>query len=444
MVTALGITTLLLATASAFLDSASQPSLAGALPSSANWAQWRGPSGQGYCDDTRVPLTWSNTQNLLWKRALPGRGNSSPIVWGDRIFLTASGSDGGERHVLCVQSDNGKILWQQLASKGVEPGRTHAWNGYASASCATDGTHVYAFFGTPGLFCYDFDGKLIWKHSFGIFTADTGWGSAASPFLFEDLVIQNCDNDGPAGLPSGRPADEAAPMALVAVDKATGKVRWQTKRDQGKGWSTPLLIPMPDGRRDLVLNGPHGVWGYDPRTGQERWHCERHKGSEQALFGEPLPAFTGDTLYAASGRPGPLQAIRLGATGDITKSDILWDVRRPGGSRDVASPIVWGDYLYIGDRQPQLSCYDRKTGKLLYKERIGSRPLCASPVAIQGKLLFLIEDGTMLVVEPGSQFKVTARNKLSDGTEFRASPAIVDGRMFLRSQSHLYCIGEKK
>jgi outer membrane protein assembly factor BamB len=427
-----------------FASMGSCPVRAESLPATAHWAQWRGPSGQGYSDDTRVPLVWSDTNNLLWKTPLPGRGNSSPIMWGDRIFLTAASSNGDERYVLCVRAEDGKLLWKQVSAQGVEPGRTHAWNGYASASCATDGTHVYAFFGTPGLFCYDFDGRLVWKHSFGIFTADTGWGCAASPFLVDDLVIQNCDNDGPAALPKGHAAAEAAPMALVALDKATGEVRWQTRRDQGKGWSTPLLIPMPDGRIDLVLNGPYGVWAYDPRTGAERWHCERQKGNEQALFGEPLPAFTGDILYAASGRPGPLQAIRLGNTGDVSKSNLLWEVNRPRGSRDVASPILWGDYLFIGDRQPQLSCYDRQTGKLLYKERIGNRPLCASPVAVQGKLLFLIEDGTTLVVEPGSQFKVNARNKLSDATEFRASPAIVDGRLFLRSQSQLYCIGEKK
>jgi outer membrane protein assembly factor BamB len=394
----------------------------------ASWAQWRGPSGQGYSDDMRVPLTWGDDRNLLWKTRLPGRGNSSPIVWGDRIFLTSASPSGDERFVLCVRASDGKLLWQQLASKGVEPGRTHNWNGYASPSCTTDGDHVYAFFGTPGLFCYAFDGKLIWRHSFGTFTTQTGWGTGASPFLFKDLVIQNCDNDGPDGLPPGRKAEEAAPMALVALDKQTGKVRWQSERNQGKGWSTPVLVPMPDGGMDLVLNSPFGVWAYEPRTGKEVWHCERHKGEESAMFGEPMPAFNAEMLFAASGRPGPLQAIRLGGTGDVTKAHVAWEASRRG-SRDVASPMLVGDQLYLADRYGGLSLYEAKTGKLLAKERLGAKPM---------------EDGTTFVLDPGPKLQVVGRNHLTDDTEFRASPAVVDGRLFLRSQSYLYCIGERK
>lgn len=407
----------------------------------ANWPQWRGPSSQGYSDDQRVPLAWDEKQNLLWKADLPGRGNSTPIVWGERIFLTSASNDGNERYVLCLQAADGKIIWQQTASKGVTPGKTHAWNGFASSSCATDGTHVYAFFGTPGLFCYDLDGKLVWKHSFGTFTASTGWGTGASPFLFEDLVIQNCDNDGAAALPAGAKLEEAAPMALVALDKKTGKVRWQIDRNQGKGWSTPLLIPTPQGRTDLVLNGPHGVWGYDPRTGKEVWHCERHKGMEQALFGEAMPVFDRDKLIILSGRPGPMMAVRLGGTGDVTKSHVLWDLVRKT-QRDVGSPILWKDLLYIGDRTGYLFCHDAKTGEMLYKERVGSQSFSASPVAVRDRLLFLMEDGLTVVLEPGRTFKVAGRNQLPKG-DFRASPAIADGRLFLRSQSQLYCFGSK-
>src|SRR5262245_37222991 len=164
-------------------------------PAAVHWASWRGPSGQGYSEDRRVPLTWSDTANVLWKTALPGHGNSSPIIWGDRIFLTAASDNGKDRLLLCLRTGDGKLLWQQKVAEDPNPGKTHAWNRYASASCTTDGKHVYAFFGTPGLFCYDFDGKLIWKHPFGIFTSQAGWGTAASPFLHEGLVIQNCDND---------------------------------------------------------------------------------------------------------------------------------------------------------------------------------------------------------------------------------------------------------
>jgi outer membrane protein assembly factor BamB len=411
----------------------------------AYWPQWRGPSGQGYCDDTRVPLTWGEQENLLWKTKLPGAGNSSPVVWGDRIFLTASSPKGEERLVLCVSATDGKVLWQQVASKGVEPGRTHEWNGYASASCATDGKYVYASFGTPGLFCYDIEGKLIWKHTFGIFTSLEGWGTAASPFLHEDLVIQNCDNDGPQGLPPGHKPEEAAPQALVALDKKTGEIRWTTPRNQGRGFSTPRLIALEKGRVDLVLNGPLGVWGYDPKTGKELWHCNRTAPQEQARFGEPMPVSNGDTLFVLSGRPGPCQALRFPGTGDVTRTHVLWqDIRR--GHRDVSSPILWEDKVYAADRYGKLSCYDLKTGKELYNQKLGNAQSLSSPIAVRGKLLFLMDNGETAVVEPGATLKVAGRNRLGDGTplDFGASPAVADGKLFLRSQSYLYCVGEKK
>jgi outer membrane protein assembly factor BamB len=405
------------------------------------WTQWRGPSGQGYFDDARVPLTWSPTQNLLWKTALPGAGNSTPAIWGDRIFLTSASAKGEERYVLCVKT-TGEILWKQTAAKGVAPSRTHEMNGYASPSCVTDGIHVYAFFGTPGLFCYDLDGKLIWKKELGIFTADTGWGTSASPILVEDLVIQNCDNSGAKGLPKDSKNQDAAPQILIAFDKKTGNKVWQAERNQGKGFSTPVLIPMPGGRIDLVLNGPFGVWGYDPKTGKEIWHCERHKGDDKAFFGEAIPVFDREKLIMMSGRPGPMMAVRLGGTGDVTRSHKVWDVPRKT-PRDVGSPILWKDLLYIGDRQGNISCYDARTGEQVYRERAGTKCFSASPVVVQDRLLFLAEDGQTYVIEPGKQFKQAARNSLGDGSEFRASPVVVDGRIYLRSQTHLYCIGTK-
>lgn len=413
--------------------------------SAAHWAPWRGPGGQGQSDDTRVPLTWGEKENLLWKAQLPGRGNSTPVVWGGRVFLTASNKNGSERYVLCVAAADGKLLWQRTASKGTPGGRTHGWNGHASASCATDGERVYAFFGTPGLFCYDVAGKFLWKHSFGVFTSELGWGTAASPFLFEDLVIQNCDNDGAAALPPGVKAADTAPMALVALDKVTGKVRWQTPRNQGRGFSTPRLVATPAGRTDLVLNGPNGVWGYDPRTGKEIWRCVRRGREESNKFGEPMPVTDGTNLYVLSGRPGPFQAIRLGGAGDVGKSGVLWEVRRKG--RDVASPILASGALYAADREANLACFDLKTGNIRYTARLapGAKVL-ASPVAVRGKLLFVLDTGETVVLEPGPKFNVVGRNVLGSGTalDFAASPAVVDGRLYLRSQSYLYCIGAKQ
>jgi outer membrane protein assembly factor BamB len=421
--------------------------LAGKAPAhpEAFWPQWRGPSGQGYCDDPNVPLTWSEKDHLLWKTPLPA-GNSTPVVWGDRIFLTASGAGGSERHVLCVSARDGKVLWQQTASRGVDPGRTHAWNGYASASCATDGERVYAFFGTPGLFCYDVEGKLLWKHAFGAFTSEAGWGTAASPFLFEDLVIQNCDNDGPRALPAGSKPEQAAPMDLVALDKRTGEVRWSTPRNQGRGFSTPRLISVAGGRVDLVLNGPQGVWGYDPRTGKELWRCTRSASNDQHRFGEPMPVSDDQGLFILSGRPGPCQALRLPGSGDITRSHVLWEQVRKG-HRDVASPLLWEGRVYAADNKGALTCYDLREGKELYTASLSrTSKAVASPIAVRGKLLFLLDDGTTVVVEPGPTFKVAGRNRLGEGKslDFLASPAVAAGRLLLRSQTHLYCLGEKQ
>lgn len=427
-------------------------SLGGSEPEAArktaNWPCWRGPSGQGYAQDRAVPLTWSESENLLWKTDLPGHGNSSPIIWGDRIFLTAASQNGDDRYVVCVSAADGKILWKQVASNKAPAGKTHDWNGYASSSCVTDGSRVYAFFGTPGLFCYDFEGNLVWKHSFGIFTSETGWGTAASPFLFKDLVIQNCDNDGATALSPGHKSEEAAPMALVALDKKTGDVRWRAERNQGRGFSTPILMMAANDRLDLVLNGPRGVWAYDPRTGKERWHCERKAPGEwdnnPARFGEPLPVYNQETLFAASGRPGPFQAIRLGGAGDVTRSHLVWEVVRKG-HRDVSSPILWEDLIYAVDSKGFLTCQEAKTGHFLYNERIGDRAL-ASPVEVGGKLLFVLDNGTTLVLQPGREFKLLHKNVLGDGKalDFAASPAVAGDRLYLRSQSRLYCIGEKK
>jgi len=410
----------------------------------ANWAHWRGPSMQGYADDSRVPLTWSEKENVLWKTELPGAGNSTPIVWGDRIFLTAASKNGLERYVLCIRASDGKLLWKQTASAGVPGGKSHLWNGYASASCTTDGTHVYAFFGTPGLFCYDFEGKQVWQHQFGIFTSEAGWGTAASPFLWEDLVIQNCDNDGPKALPGGSKAEEAAPMALVALNKKTGKVEWSTPRNMGRGFSTPCLIPTAGGRIDLVLNGPRAVLGYDPKTGKELWRCERSSTGDSHLFGELLPVWNNEAMFIESGRPGPCQGIRLPDSGNVTRSHVIWNgVRR--GHRDVASPILVDGLVYAADNKGVLSCIELKSGKELYNDRLGAGKSLASPVLVRGKLLFVLDDGVTVVVEPGPKLQITGRNKLDGGgLDFGASPAIVNDRLYLRSQSFLYCIGEKK
>jgi outer membrane protein assembly factor BamB len=365
-------------------------------------------------------------------------------VWGDRIFLTCANANGTMRYVVCVGTD-GTLRWQREIKADAD--RTHGTSSHATASCATDGKRVYAFFGTPGLFCYDLDGKLLWQHGFGIFTSETGWGVGASPVLFENLIIQNCDNDGPDYLPKVHSAKEAAPSNLVALDKESGREVWSTPRDQGRGFSTPVLISTPAGRTDLVLNGPHGVWGYDPKTGKELWHCFRHPDNERNKFGEPLPLFANGTIYTAAGREfGYLQAIKMDGEGDITKSGLAWELPRKG-IRDVGSGILASDYLIYADgMHATLSAHDIKTGKQLFFEHTKvekGKAFYASPVLLNGKVLCLRQDGRTFVLEPGPTLNIVRENVLSDGTGFSASPAIADGKMYLRSQTHLYCIGAK-
>jgi outer membrane protein assembly factor BamB len=412
----------------------------------AYWTHWRGPSQQGYVADEKVPLKWSETENLAWKVKLPGGGHSTPIVYGDRVFLTASNARGSELYVLCVRTSDGKILWQETAAKDVKQDKSHEWNGFASPSCATDGKCVVAFFGTPGLFCYDMDGKQLWHKSFGVFTSETGWGIGASPVIHGDLVILNCDNDGAKFLPKGSTAT-AAPMNIVALNKKDGEIVWQTPRDQGRGFSTPRLMRVAGGRLDLVLNGPLSCIGYDPANGKVLWESKRSDPMELMRFGEPLPVNDGEMMFIESGRAGPCQGLKLPGDGDVTKSHLVWgDVRK--GHRDVASPILWDGRVYCADNKGQLTCFDLKTGKELYNERIGGGQgkSLASPIAVRGKLLFLLDDGVTVVVEPGAKFKEVGRNKLAEGAalDFGASPAVADGKLFLRSQSNLYCIGEKK
>jgi outer membrane protein assembly factor BamB len=264
--------------------------------------------------------------------------------------------------------------------------------------------------------------------------------------LFENLVIQNCDNDGAAGLKGGDPKT-AAPDSLVALNKETGGVEWSTPRDQGQGFSTPVLISTPAGRTDLVLNGPLGVWGYDPKTGKELWHCFRHPDDKNCKFGEPMPLFANGTIYTPAGREfGYLQAIKMDGEGDITKSGLAWELPRKG-IRDVGSGILVGDCLIYADgRHATFSAHDIKTGKQLFFEYTKvqkGKAFYASPVLLNGKVLCLRQDGHTFVLEPGPTLNIVRENVLSDGTDFSASPAIADGRMYLRSQTHLYCIGTK-
>jgi outer membrane protein assembly factor BamB len=383
-------------------------------------------------------MTWGDDANLKWRLDLPGLGHSSPVVWGERVFLTAATETGSECYVVCVDRTHGKVLWQQTAAEALPAASTHAWNTHASATCATDGERVYAFFGTPGLFCYDTHGELLWKRDFGPLVASTDWGgSGGSPLVDGDLVYINGDHGSYRGQ-KDETGKEYGSSWLWALNKRTGDVVWKTERNQGMGWCTPVIWSNTS-RRELVLNGQIGVWSYDPRTGAELWHVVGRADDEG--FGEVTPIWGHGLLYVFTGKPGPAWAIRPGGKGNISESHVVWRIKRK--ERDVSSPVLVGDYLYTFSRTGIATCLDAKSGEQLWRERLGGQP-SASLVAIGDKVLLLSDDGTTYIIQAGPTFKLLHTNKLGDGDQFRASPAIADGQLLIRSDRRLYCIETDK
>ncbi len=386
----------------------------------ANWPRWRGPLENGHSKDPNVPTKWT-ADGLHWKLDLPGSGQSSPVVWGDKIFLTSALSKGSERVVFCVSRNDGKIIWQQTAWKG-EPEPVHAMNGWASSTCVTDGDVVIAFFGRGGIHAYSLDGKPLWSKDLGHF--ESPWGVAACPILVDNLVVQNCDSDLDA--------------YLVALDKSNGKEVWRTKRPDNRGWSTPITVKVGD-HHELVLNGHEGVRSYDPASGKELWFCKGFNGR-----GEPTVTPAGDLLCVVNGLAGDFYSVRPGGVGDVTKTHMAWHTPRKGG-RDCPSPIVVGDYIIVCDMGGVATCYDAKDGHVYWKERLAGK-FSASPIAANGLIYFINEEGLTRVIEPGPSLKIVEENSLPAKQDeiFRSSFAISDGQLFIRSTSTLYCVDKKR
>lgn len=398
-----------------------------------NWPRFRGPEGTGHSPEVDLPWQWS-PEDVTWRVELPGTGQSSPIVWGDKLFLTAALEDGYRRAVIAIDRNHGNLLWQREYSTG-DPGKTHSMNRHASATCATDGKLVFSSFGKGGFYCHDFDGKLVWmRDDLGEFLSI--WGTAASPVLFEDLVIIACDQD--TVLEKDQPKDVPSKAFIIAMDKLTGKTVWKKERMASRGWGTPVLTQTSDGAWELLLNGPGGVIAYNPTDGTVNWNCDR-----ETLFGTPSVVFTDELIFAIAGRPGPMLAIRRGGKGNVTSSNIVWSDDRRG--RDLASPILANDLLLTVNMQGIGICYDPLTGKQWWKQRLQGE-FTASPVYADGKVYFLDRKGTTVVLAPEKKFNVLARNPVGaqDGEDFLASPAISDGQIFLRSDRMLYAVGKRR
>lgn len=383
-----------------------------------NWPAWR-RDGSGVAADQRLPVVWSENENVRWRTALPGEGNSSPIVWGKKVFLTASLDKGAKRLVLCLDADNGKVLWRTSVLPE-HPSTFYQKTGFAAPTPTTDGERVYAAFDTPGLVALDMDGQVVWKHSFGPIKSPYNMGS--SPVLYKDLVIQCCDHNGQA--------------ALLAIDRENGRERWRTPRKSSNfgHHGTPLLIQV-DGRPQAVVNA-EPVIAYDPDTGAELWSCH---GMKECVG--PSPVFGHGLLYASSGRTGPVMAIDPRGRGDVTETHVR--LHLTSGGPYVPTPLVHRLLMVPGDNGKMLF-YDAAC-KLAVEDRVRDH-FTSSPVAGDGKIYWCSERGKTYVIDAASltgrkpAVKVLSVNQL--GGVFLATPAIAGGRLFLRTNEALYCVAE--
>ena len=409
-----------------------------------DWPQWRGPLGTGAAPNADPPVEWSETKNVRWKVALPGKGHSTPIVWGDRIFLTtavpfgealppkhstAPGTHDGvpvtQRHefvVLAVSRRDGKVLWQKTVHKKLPHEGGHTTGSLASNSPVTDGEHIFAFFGSHGLYCLDMQGEVKWQKQFGEMQTKHGHGESASPALYGDTLFVNWDQDGPC--------------FVAAFDKRTGRQLWKVDRDEETSWSSPIIIENED-QPMLIVAGTNRVRAYDPTTGKVIWECG---GLSSNIVATPVAA-DGMLFAGSSYEKRAFLAIRLDrAKGDITGTDrVAWT--RSRGTPYVPSPLLYGDSLYfLTHYQGILSRVDAVTGAdkpgAIRLGNIGN--IYASPVAGGGRVYVTDLDGKTIVVSHDDQPKILALNALDD--EFAASAAIVGRELFLRGKKHLYCI----
>jgi outer membrane protein assembly factor BamB len=395
-----------------------------------NWPCWRGPRGDGTSIEPNVPTTWSATENIAWRVEVPGSGHASPIVWGNRIFVTACDDATGERRIACFDRVAGSKLWQVgVITTPLE--KKHTLNSFASSTPATDGRSVYVSalnntsddpsvnHGEMVIAAYDFDGKQQWVARPGVFSSTHGYCS--SPVLFEDLVIINGDHDGDA--------------YIVALDRGTGRTVWKVEREnKTRSYSTPIIRTI-NGREQMILSGSKSVVSYDPRTGERLWNID---GPTEQF----VASMVGDDklVFLTAGFPQKhILAIRPTGSGNVTDSHIVW--RTTENCSYVPSPVLTGKYFLVAADNGIASCFEAETGVRQWKERMGPH-YSASLVTAGGLAYFLADDGKMTVVRPGPTYDVVSVNNL--GEHCFASPAISDGQIFLRGEKNLYCVGLKQ
>jgi outer membrane protein assembly factor BamB len=415
-----------------------------------NWHHWRGPLANGTAPHGKPPLKWNDRTNIKWKTELPGLGSTTPIVWGDRVFvLTAIDTDreadpadipkANPRFekktpapttyhqflVLAIDRSSGAIRWRAKAAEIVPHEGHHPTHSYAAYSPTTDGKYLYVSFGSFGLFCYDFNGKLRWKRTdLPRLETRLGWGEGGGLVVHGDSLIVNRDQDGPS--------------FLYVLDKHNGQTRWKAARDETTTWNTPLVVDYK-GRTQIIVSAKNFIRSYDLAEGRVLWQCG-------GMTANCIPSAVRyeDSVICMSGYRGSMAyRIPLDASGDVTGSDkILWMHDR--GTPYVPSPLLSGDRLYFTQtNEPVLTCLNAKTGEvILERERLrGLSSLYASPVEADGRIYFTDRNGTTMVIQRGDKLKVLAVNRLDEPID--ASPAAIGKQLFLRSAKHLYCIEEK-
>ena len=424
-----------------------------------HWPQFRGAHASGVADGAQLPDAWdaAKGQGILWKVRIPGLAHSSPVVWGEQVFVTTAVSSRADAsfkpglygegtasedvseqkwQLMSLDRRTGKVLWERVAYQGVPKEKRHIKATYANSTPATDGRYVVAFFGSQGIYAYDLAGHLKWKRDLGRINAGAyddasyEWGTASSPILYRDLAIVQCD--------------QQKDSFLVALRLKDGSVAWRTSRDELPSWATPNVFPgSGTGGPELVTNAPKFIRGYDPATGRELWRLGRSSN-----ITAPTPVFDGDLIVVASGRRpnAPIFVVKAGARGDITLPEgatsggsVVWTKEKAGSY--MPTPLVYGRELYVLKNQGILACYDLRTGELRYEQRLPdvTSGFSASPVAADGKLYLASEDGEVLVVKAGPSFALVGRNPM--GQPLMATPAISGRLLLVRGEHELVAVG---
>lgn len=408
------------------------------LPLVANdWTGFRGRAHQGVADAQNLPTEWDGQQNILWRTDLPGPGTSSPILLGDRIYLTCytgygldaenpGNQDDLVRHVVCLDRASGQHFWTRdfpakMPESRYQPG-LDSMHGYASSTLATDGERLYAFFGASGLYCLDLEGAEQWRKDLG--SGTHGWGSATTPLVYDDLVIVN------ASIESG---------SLVALDKQSGGERWRVEGID-RCWASPVLVQAPN-RAEVVLNVPGRITAYEPQSGDELWRCD---GCPDGYLCPSTISHEG-VVYAIGARRNTAIAVRAGGSGDVTESHVLW--RKEFGS-NVCSPVYADGYLYwLHEKDGVFYCLDAQSGELQYRERVRPRPgiVYASPTLADGKIYQTSRENATYVFAPNPEEmeQIAVNTMPGDDSRTNASLAVGQDRLFLRTDEAIYCIGKE-